>query len=112
MVPFLLTTVGGFTPRTPNYDGGGIFDPKDAINALFPRGTVPMRGSLGTSIEEGRIRSIAADAVSDNNNALYDQTLPRSTAIGMLHNQILRRFSHAAVIGSANSVLDVLHRNF
>ena len=70
----------------------------------------PMRGSLGTSIEEGR--SIAADAVRDNNNALYDQTLPRSTAIGMLHNQILRRFSHAAVIGSANSVLDVLHRNF
>ena len=58
-----------------------------------------MRGSLGTSIEEGLIRSIAADAVS-NNNALYDQTLPRSTAIGMLHNQILRRFSHAAVIGS------------
>ena len=50
LVPFLLTTVGGFTPRTPNYDGGGIFDPKDAINALFPRGTVPMRGSLGTSI--------------------------------------------------------------
>ena len=65
-----------------------------------------------TPIEEGLIRSIAADAVSDNNDALYNQTLPRSTVIGMLHNQILRRFSHAAVIGSANSVLDVLHRNF
>ena len=71
-----------------------------------------MRGSLGTSIESGLIRSIAADAVRDNNNALYDQTLPRSAAIGMLHNQILRRFSQAAVIGSANSVLDVLHSNF
>ena len=77
-MPFLLTTVGGFTPRTPNYDGGGIFDPKDAINALFPRSTVPMRGSLGTSIEKGLICSIA---VSDNNNALYDQTLPRSTIV-------------------------------
>ena len=85
---------------------------KDAINALFPRDTVPMRGSLGTSIEESLIRSIAA-GVSDNNNALYDQTLLRlTTAIGMLHNQILRRFSHVAVIGPANSVIDVLHRNF
>ena len=51
-------------------------------------------------------------ASGPNLTALYDQTLPRSTAIGMLQNQILRRFSHAAVIGSANSVLDVLHRNF
>ena len=52
------------TPRSTesNYDGGGIVDPKDAINAVFPRGTIPMRGSLGThaSIEEDLIRSIAA----------------------------------------------------
>ena len=64
-----------------------MFHPEDTINTLFPRGTVPMRGSLGTSIEEGLIRSIAADAVSDNDNALYDQTLSRSTAISMLHNR-------------------------
>ena len=71
-----------------------------------------MRGSLGTSIEEGPIRSIAADAVSDNSTAHYDQTLARSSAIGMLDNQILQRFSLAAVVGSANSVLNVLHRKF
>ena len=44
-------------------------------------------------------------AASDvNSNALYDQTLARSTTIGMLRTQIIRRFSHAAVVGSANSV--------
>ena len=63
-------------------------------------------------IEEGLTRSIAADAVSDNNNALYDQTIARSTAIGMVHNQIIRRFSHAAVVGSANSVLNVPNTYF
>ena len=52
---------------------------------------------LGTSIEEGLIRSIATEAVSNDNNTLYDQTRSRSPAIGMLHNQILRWFSHAAV---------------
>ena len=51
LVPFLLTTVGGFTPRTPNYDGGGIFDPKDAINAFparhCPHARVPQHINRG-----------------------------------------------------------------
>ena len=63
-----------------------------------------MRGSLGTSIEEGLIRSIAADADNKTTTPWSSTTKlspdPR-TAIGMLHDQILRRFSHAAVIGSA-----------
>ena len=54
--------VGGFTPRGPTHDGGGLLDPKDAFKSLFLRGKVPMRGSIGVSVEEGLVRSIAADA--------------------------------------------------
>ena len=98
LAPPTTTAAASSTPKTPSMSYSRA--------ALSP--------CAGPShINRGRPHPLhAADAVSDNNNALYDQTLPRSTAIGMLHNQIFQRFSHAAVIGSASSVLDVLHRNF
>ena len=74
LVPGLLTTGG--LPRTPNYPTS-----KDAIAALFRRGTVTMRGSLGISTEDGLTRSIAVDAIRDDMTtitALYDQTFARS----------------------------------
>ena len=46
-----------------------------------------MRGSIGVSVEEGLVRSIAADAAGDTNNALYDKTLSRSSGAGLLFNQ-------------------------
>ena len=45
----MLTTVGGFTPRSPVHDGSGLLDPKDAFKSLFVRGKVPVRGSIGVS---------------------------------------------------------------
>ena len=49
LLPFVMTPVGGFTPRGPDHDGGGLLDPKDAFGSLFLRGKVPMRGSIGVS---------------------------------------------------------------
>ena len=43
-----------------------------------------MRGSIGVSAEEGLARSIVADAAGDENNALYDKTLSRSSGAGLL----------------------------
>ena len=105
-----MTAVGGFTPRGPTHDGGGLLDPKDAFKSLFLRGKVPMRGSIGVSVEEGLVRSIAADAAGDENNALYDKTLSRSSGAGLLFNQTIRRMSHAVVRGSSDAVISVLRR--
>jgi len=45
-----------------------------------------MRDTIPTSIDEGLVRSIAADAICGDRNVLYDQTLSQSSGIGMLHN--------------------------
>ena len=63
----------------PTHDVGGLLDPKDAFKSLLLRGKVPMRGSSGVSVEEGLVRSIAADAAGDENDALNDKTLSRSS---------------------------------
>ena len=110
LLPFVMTAVGGFTPRGTDHDGGGLLDPKDAFKSLFLRGKVPMRGSIGVSVEEGLVRSIAADAAGDEHNALYDKTLSRSSGAGLLFNQTIRRMSHAVMRGSADSVIMVLRR--
>jgi len=120
LIPFVLTmtTVGGFTPRSPVHDGGGLLDPKDAFKSLFHRGKVPVRGSIGVSVEEGLLRSIAADAAGDSDNALYDKTtvknnrktLTRASGAGLLFNQVVRCMSHAVVRGSSDAVLSVLRR--
>ena len=44
------------TPRSPVHDGGGLLDPKDAFKSLFVGGKVPLRGSIGVSVEEGLTR--------------------------------------------------------
>ena len=83
----MLTTVGGFTPRSPVHDGGGLLDPKDAFKSLFHRGKVPVRGSIGVSVEEGLLHSIAADAAGGPDCALYDKTLSHASGAGLLFNQ-------------------------
>ena len=60
------------------------------------------------SVEEGLVRSKAADAAGDENNALYDKTLSRSSGAGLLFNQTIRRMSHAVMRGS--SVIRFLRR--
>ena len=74
LVPFMMTVVGGFTPRDTACDAGGLLDPKDALSCLFRRGTPPARGSPRLSVEEGLIRSIAVDAVGRGRDVLCDQT--------------------------------------
>ena len=80
------------------------------IRTTVERGKVPLRGSIGVSVEEGLLRSIAADATGDTDNALYDQTLTRASGAGLLFNQVVRRMSHAVVSGSSDAVLSVLRR--
>ena len=87
-------------------------DLKDTFEAIFHTGKAPLRGSVRVSVEEGLIRSIAADAVTQNINILYDQTIKRSAGIGRLYNQTIRQLSHAVVRGSADAVLNVLRRHF
>ena len=87
LLPFIITTVDGFTPRSSGFDARGQLNPKDALNAIFNKGVPPMRGTIPTSIEEGLVRSIAADAICGDRNVLYDQTLSRSSGIAMLHNR-------------------------
>ena len=112
LVPFIMTVVGGFTPRDPTYDAGGLLDPKDALSCLFRRGSPPARGSSRLSVEEGLIRSIAVDAVGYGRNVLYDQTLPRNAGIGRLYNQTINQMSHAVIRGTSNSTLLALRRRF
>ena len=50
LLPFVLTTVGGFTPRSLVHDGGGLLDPKDAFKPLFHRGKFPVRGSQALGV--------------------------------------------------------------
>ena len=112
LLPFVVTAVGGFTPRGPTHDGGGLLDPKDAFKSIFLRGKVPVRGFIGVSVEESLVRSIAADAAGEENDALYDKALSRSSDAGLLFNQTIRRMSHAVIImwGSADAVISVLRR--
>ena len=70
-----------------------------------------MRGSIGVSVEEGLVRSIAADAAGDENNKRpLDKTLSRSSGAGLLFNQTIRRMSHAVMRGSSDAVISVLRR--
>ena len=57
-------------PLGPVHEGGGLVDPKGAFKSLFVGGKVPVRGSIGVSVEEGLLRSIAADAAGDTDSAL------------------------------------------
>ena len=107
-----MTVVGGFTPRDPTYDAGGLLGPKNALSCLFRRGSPPARGSSRLSVEEGLIRSIAVDAVGYGRNVLYDQTLPRNAGIGRLYNQTINQMSHAVIRGTSNSTLLALRRRF
>ena len=50
------------------------------------RGKVPVRGSIGVSVEEGLLRSIAADATGGSDSALYDKTLSHASGAGLLFN--------------------------
>ena len=47
--------IGGFTPRHPTFDAGGLLDPKDSLRCLFHRGTPPERGSSRLSVEEVKV---------------------------------------------------------
>ena len=69
LVPFIVTCVGGFTPRDTTYDGGGILDPKDSLSCLFRQDPPPERGSSRRS-KQGLIRSIAVDAAGYGRNVL------------------------------------------
>ena len=51
-----------------------------------------------------------AEAAGDENNALYDKTLSRSSGAGLLFNQTIRRMSHAVMRGSSDAVISVLRR--
>ena len=106
----VTTVIAGQVKPIKTTDGGGLLDPKDAFKSLFVRGKVPLRGSIGVSVEEGLLRSVAADATGDTDNALYDQTLTRASGAGLLFNQVVRRMSHAVVSGSSDAVLSVLRR--
>ena len=53
-------------------------------------GKVPVRGSIGVSVLEGLLRSIAADAAGDTNNALYDKTLTRRASGAVLGSSLIR----------------------
>ena len=75
-MPEVTTIYYGFTTR---FDGGGLLDPNDAFKSLFHRGKAPGRGSIGVSVEEGLLRSIAADAAGGLDCALYDKTLSTPT---------------------------------
>ena len=112
LLPFVMTTVGGFTPRSPDHDGGSLLDPEDAFKALFHQGEVPVRGTIGVSVEEGLLRSLAADAAGEDHGhyALYDKALLRASGAGLLSNQVVRRMSHAVIRGSSDAVLAVLYR--
>ena len=112
LVPFVMTVVGGFTPRDTACDAGGLLDPKNALSCLFRRGTPPARGSSRLSVEEGLVRSIAVDAVGHGRNVLHDQTVPRNAGIGRLYNQTLNQMSHAVIRGTSNSTLLALRRRF
>ena len=85
-----MTAVGGFNPRGPTHDVGGLLDPKDAFKSLFLRGKVPMRGSIGVLLK--RVSSILSSRTPPvmmgaatwvarrvqgwyDNNALYDKNL-------------------------------------
>ena len=46
LIPFIVTCVGGFTPRDPTFDAGGLLDPKDSLSCLFRRGTPDMSAAL------------------------------------------------------------------
>jgi len=67
-------------------------DPKDAFKSLFHRGKVPVRGSIGVSVEEGLLRSIAADAAGGLDTT---KTLSHASGAGLLFNQVVRCMSHA-----------------
>ena len=88
----------------------GALDPKDAFKSLFHRGKAPVRGSIGVSVEEGLLRSVAADAAGCLDCALYDKTLSHASGAGLLFNQVVRCMSHAIVSGSSDAVLSVLCR--
>ena len=65
-----MTGAASSIPRTPS--------------SLFVGGKAPVRGSVGVSVEEGLLRSIAADAAGDTDNALHDKTLARASSAGLL----------------------------
>ena len=64
------------------------------------------------SVEQGLVRSIAADAAGDENNALYDKTGPVLLAPVCCSTRpyVACRMSHAVMRGSSDAVIRVLRR--
>ena len=76
-----------------------IFRSIDRAHRWYPNQNCNRSGTISTSIEEGLMQSIAADAICGDPNVFNDQTLIGlcldQPGIGMLHNQAgLRRLSH------------------
>ena len=66
LLPFVLTTVGGFTPPAARFTMAVASSTLRSLLSLFVGGKVPVRGSIGVSVEEGLLRSVAADATGDS----------------------------------------------
>ena len=115
--PFIMTVVGGFTPRDTACNAGGLLDPKDALSCLFRRGT-PSRTRLLSPLGRRGPHPIhfyfysLRPTPTDTPQRLYDQTVPRNAVIGRLYNQTINQMSHAVIHGTSNSTLLALRRRF
>ena len=85
LIVFAVSHHGGFTPRSAEIIEG--LDPKETLSNFFENPTsLPVRGTVKLSVEEGLIHKTAHRGVnrSRGGTGAYDATLSQNSSAGML----------------------------
>jgi hypothetical protein len=106
LIVFAVSHHGGFTPRSAETIEG--LDPKETLSNFFENpSSLPVRGTVKLSVEEGLIHKTAHRGVnrSRGGTGAYDATLSQNSSAGMLINQIYRAIAHNCIRTTAQAII-------
>ena len=105
---FIQDANGGFRGRDPDMDANGKLPPSSKYGQLFSTGSTPLRGNMLMSLEEGLIRLLSGRAARIGGTGLYDSTLDKKSATGIIFGHYARRFSFT-VLKKTTQIISTTH---
>ena len=106
LVVFAVGHHGGFQSRSDKVIEG--LDPKETLSNFYENpASLPVRGSIKLSVEEGLIHKTAHRGVnrSRGGTGAYDATLSQNSGAGMLINQIYRAIAYSCIRTTTQAII-------
>ena len=106
LVVFAVGHHGGFQSRSDKVIEG--LDPKETLSNFYENpASLPVRGRIKLSVEEGLIHKTAHRGVnrSRGGTGAYDATLSQNSGAGMLINQIYRAIAYSCIRTTTQAII-------